>query len=102
MVIQKITIFIAHPDDTDNYAANFIKHLVDKGKEVFLYSFTRGEHGVGSSKDPRKDEFRGKRLDSRKPRSYYVRHNNNREALRKNPKEPDPKSGFFIIRIATS
>ncbi|MFX0102113.1 MAG: PIG-L deacetylase family protein [Candidatus Hodarchaeota archaeon] len=62
MVIQKITIFIAHPDDTDNYAPNFIKHLVDKGKDVFIFSFTRGEHGVGSSKDPKKDEFRGKRL----------------------------------------
>ena len=62
MVMESVAVFNAHPDDTDTYAVNFIKALVDKGRDVFVYSFTRGEHGIGSSKDPKKQEFRGARL----------------------------------------
>lgn len=62
MVFKKVYVFLAHPDDTDNYCPNFLKYLVDNGKEVHLYSFTRGEHGVGAQSDPNKEDFRGPRL----------------------------------------
>ncbi|MHA1682389.1 MAG: PIG-L deacetylase family protein [Promethearchaeota archaeon] len=62
MVVHKVHVFIAHPDDTDNYSPNFIKYLVDNGKHVSLYSFSRGEHGIGARRDANKEEFRGARL----------------------------------------
>lgn len=61
-MIKTVYVFLAHPDDTDNYCPNFLKYLVDAGKNVHLYSFTRGEHGIGASTDPIKEEFRGSRL----------------------------------------
>jgi len=62
MAIQNILVFLAHPDDTDTYCANFLRALVDAGKEIFLCSFTRGEEGIGGNRDPNKEAFRGKRL----------------------------------------
>lgn len=62
MPIKTILVFLAHPDDTDTYCANFIKALVDAGKDVFLCAFTRGEEGVGGSHDPAKEIIRGARL----------------------------------------
>jgi LmbE family N-acetylglucosaminyl deacetylase len=44
MAIQTVLTFLAHPDDTDNYCAHFLRTLVKAGKEVHLCSFTRGEH----------------------------------------------------------
>ncbi|MBN2153911.1 MAG: PIG-L family deacetylase [Candidatus Lokiarchaeota archaeon] len=55
-------MFLAHPDDTDNYCAHFLRSLVKAGKEVHLCSFTRGEHGLGGNRDPDKEAFRGERL----------------------------------------
>jgi LmbE family N-acetylglucosaminyl deacetylase len=62
MAIKKVLVFLAHPDDTDNYCAHFLRALVKVGKEVHLCSFTRGEHGLGGNQDPDKEAFRGKRL----------------------------------------
>ncbi len=62
MAIQTVLTFLAHPDDTDNYCAHFLRALVKAGKEVHLCSFTRGEHGLGGNRDPDKEAFRGKRL----------------------------------------
>ncbi|MEX2684823.1 MAG: PIG-L deacetylase family protein [Candidatus Sigynarchaeota archaeon] len=62
MSIQNVLVFLAHPDDTDNYCPHFLHALVKAGKEVHLCSFTRGEHGLGGNRDPNKEEFRGKRL----------------------------------------
>jgi LmbE family N-acetylglucosaminyl deacetylase len=62
MTVQKILVFLAHPDDTDTYCANFLHALVDARKEVFLCAFTRGEQGVGASRDPAKIAFAGARL----------------------------------------
>ncbi len=62
MPIRTVLVFLAHPDDTDNYCAHFLHTLVNAGKEVHLCSFTRGEHGLGGNRDPNKEAFRGKRL----------------------------------------
>ncbi len=62
MAITTIVAILAHPDDTDTYCSNFLKGLVVAGKAVHLVSFTRGEHGLGATSDPKKEEFRGKRL----------------------------------------
>jgi len=57
-----VLVFLAHPDDTDNYCAHFLHALASAGKEVHLCSFTRGEHGLGGNRDPDKEAFRGSRL----------------------------------------
>ncbi|HME54529.1 MAG TPA: PIG-L family deacetylase [Candidatus Lokiarchaeia archaeon] len=62
MQIQKILVFLAHPDDTDTYCANFLRALVDAGKDIYLCAFTRGEQGIGASRDQGKEAFRGARL----------------------------------------
>nr|MDO8113464.1 PIG-L family deacetylase [Candidatus Sigynarchaeota archaeon] len=62
MAIHKVLVFLAHPDDTDAYCPNFLAALVKAGKEIYLCSFTRGEHGLGGNRDPDKEKFRGSRL----------------------------------------
>ncbi|NMC06405.1 MAG: PIG-L family deacetylase [Candidatus Lokiarchaeota archaeon] len=59
---RTVLAFLAHPDDTDNYCAHFLRSLVSAGREVHLCSFTRGEHGLGGNRDPGKEAFRGTRL----------------------------------------
>lgn len=63
MPISRVMAFLAHPDDTDTYCANFLKTLAGAGgKKISLHCITRGEHGLAANRDPRKEEFRGSRL----------------------------------------
>jgi LmbE family N-acetylglucosaminyl deacetylase len=71
MPIRKVLVFLAHPDDTDNYCAHFLRTLVRAGKEVHLCSFTRGEHGLGGNRDPNKEAFRGERLGRIRSRELF-------------------------------